>query len=394
MVSVSVAPMGPKKGKQAEAAKASKPKKVGAPQVDTTSWDEPSRFALRGGRRATAADRVAAMVSNARKTLDSLPGGVSSPKELAEMARSMADAAKEASSDPFAAPEALEGADPRGISAEGLTERTKAGASRLMDLTSSGPVRVRGSTAQEWQTERQAVFREAQARREFLREVQHNDDGEEWAYEGTKPAAVPLRRSMYRRFGIEKQDVEGANGQRYDLVVGENDLAWLTDDESHPTGLSKPFGTAPLRSVKPSVVEELSQPIKYVMPLPSDDSDGGNEAEPTLKKDHTRGSFGIVDPRLSPEEQELDAERRALRAKFLDPLPIPNAPIHQQFIYLADSRQHHKVSDVPGLSIRPGDGFHNMRFLKGSSEPMPMLASCHIPLEGLGSTFSVALRGE
>ena len=94
------------------------------------------------------------------------------------------------------------------------------------------------------------------------------------------------------------------------------------------------------------MVEEFASPIKYVIPEASDDSDNPADvaAEPTLEKDYTKGTFGIVDPRLSTVEQELDAERRALRAKFLDPLPIPTQPIHQQYIYLADNRQHHKVS--------------------------------------------------
>jgi hypothetical protein len=149
----------------------------------------------------------------------------------------------------------------------------------------------------------------------------------------------------------------------------------MTEDSDREDGISGPFGTAPLAAVNHGVVAELSQPIKYTIPEASDDSDAASQ-EPTLNKDFSKGSFGIVDPRLTPEEQTLDAERRSLRAKFLDPIPIPNQPIHQQYIFLANTTQHHKVRLADGLAdthaqrlalfgIHPGEGelFPHMRFL-------------------------------
>lgn len=319
---------------------------------------EPSRFGRGTGRRRTATERADAAAKLAQQHLRAatagvatggagpLPGAASTPEEIAAAVSSLKEELKhlgvaDNTEEAWDATEAM-----GEFGALGAMERTKAAATRLMDLTSTGPVRVRGEAALKAQVERQAVFHEAKARREFYRERQTIQSPEELGLEEDGNASFVLPTSDLRGAGFDEDDLKGPRGAKMDVLVGETVKAWMTEDSEREDGISGPFGTAPVAAVSHGVVAELSQPVKYVMPAASDDSDDAG-FEPTLNKDFTRGSFGIVDPRLTPEEQTMDAERRALRAKFLDPIPIPNQPIHQQYIYLANTTQHHKVREPP-----------------------------------------------
>jgi len=351
-----------KKGKKDAAA----PKKVRPPsrsdEASTTSVrSEPKRFARGTGRRRTAAERAAAAASTAAQAIRNaesgtdasagpLPGAAGTVAEVDRFSKMLSgaiDGIDGIDGDAYSAHdrilEAGGGEDPHEVA-----ERAKASASRLMDQTSTGPVRVRGPEAMRAQVERQAVFTEAKATRNFYRDHEiGGDDDERWRGQGSSFSGGIVNRAEGRDFGFHEDDFDGPKGQRMAAVMGEDLRMWATDGESGDDSIRGPFGTAPLAAVPPAAVEELASPIKYVFP---DDSDAGDAAasQPTLRKDYSKGSFGIVDPRLSPSEQALDAERRALRAKFLDPLPVPTQPIHQQYIYLANNRQHHKVSPAAG----------------------------------------------
>ena len=353
-----------KKGGAAAAAAPPKPKpKVhGLEAREVDSWKEPSRFARGSGRRRTAAERSdtaaalsaeflrAAQADGSGVHASPLPGTPKSLEELEALRKRMRENIAEAGSsideDHWFAHDKIT----RGEDAHITMERAKARASKLMDQTETGPVRVRGAMSMAAQVERQSIYAEADATRAFYRDHEvAGDDLERWRADG--PGAIPgqtIDAEEGKSLGFEEEDFNGPRNQEMVGILGEDMAMWNTDDGSGESddSIMTPFGTAPRSAVRPGMVEEFASPIKYVIPDASDDSDNPADvaAEPTLEKDYTKGTFGIVDPRLSTVEQELDAERRALRAKFLDPLPIPTQPIHQQYIYLADNRQHHKVS--------------------------------------------------
>jgi small subunit ribosomal protein S5 len=114
------------------------------------------------------------------------------------------------------------------------------------------------------------------------------------------------------------------------------DAEWARDDEwatEGSDGLPAPvFGDDP-RAVPPAILEELGEPLN--MRRPEEEAEeggagGGGAASSVRSARHAR---------MTPEEAALDRERRRLREKLVDPVPLPTQPLWPWHSTLLDVSQ-------------------------------------------------------
>ena len=143
-----------------------------------------------------------------------------------------------------------------------------------------------------------------------------------------------IPRELWKTYGLPNPPEEIAE-PTYKI-----DDQWNTShDETDEQGMVRPMFGSSLRHIPLSVVREASQPFRDA---PTDEATE-NEAEGEEGGKDSEEEEGGFDPKLRPHERVIDAERRQLKKKFMQPMVIPNRPLFDVSIAVLDMSQTHKV---------------------------------------------------